>query len=245
MSKEYQSIHEVCQDLTNNLAAHPTTAFDAHDKFMHLLGGSGLDYDTYLRTAITSGGYRRDAAYTSAEVSAKNSSAAQLAEYWLAITGEINPNVTWNATSLGYIPEYEQSDYLTFCYLGILRPERKMLATVESAFHSNLAQTAVNLSLMNSHEPNHVRLSEYLNFTDAFWMAMQDTDLRPVDRMVGLFDSDVSLGGIGEAHLAQRAGIRSNTAHYSEQDVLSAATKLSAFANSLHTLKSLGVQEIS
>jgi hypothetical protein len=156
MPERVSAIHNVLTDVTGELVAHPTSAAKAHRSFISELERRELWYHTYLRTAITAGGFKRDANRVIPDVVAGNTETALLAETWLGFTGAIDPTHTWNAVSLGYVPHFKQSDYLEFCFYGIVRPEQKDLLTIERRFARNLAHSAVDLAVFNSHEPNEV-----------------------------------------------------------------------------------------
>jgi hypothetical protein len=245
MPERVSAIHNVLTDVTGELVAHPTSAAKAHRSFISELERRELWYHTYLRTAITAGGFKRDANRVIPDVVAGNTETALLAETWLGFTGAIDPTHTWNAVSLGYVPHFKQSDYLEFCFYGIVRPEQKDLLTIERRFARNLAHSAVDLAVFNSHEPNEVRIPHYLAFTDVFWDTIKDEHLAPVDTVVGLFDNGMSLGGRGEDRLSKLASIRQIDATFPRGEVAATARDLARFSTLLTELGNLGVPEIT
>ncbi len=243
MPERVSAIHNVLTELTGELASSPLSPAEAHRSFMSELERRELWYNTYLRTAITAGGFKRDSSRTTPEVVASNTEAALLAETWLGLTGDIDPDHTWNAVSLGYVPHFKQSDYLEFCFYGIVRPELHDLRAIEQRVARNLAHSAVDLAVFNSQESNDVRIPHYLAFTDVFWDTVQHEHLTPVDTVVGLFDNAMSLGGRGEDRLSKLAHIRQLDATFPASEVASTARDLARFSTLIAELNALGVPE--
>jgi hypothetical protein len=238
-------IHDVLTQLTDDLSTQPMSPAEAHLAFRRRLDHYGIWYDTYLRTALSTGGFHRDEIAQPADHIHKNAEAALLAEQWLGLTGEIYPKHTWNAASLGSVPHFEQSDYLEFCFYGIMRPDRRRITSIESEFKRVISRFAVNLALLNDNAAtSQERLPEYRAFSEAFWHTVEFEPTDPINRMVSLFDNEASLGSLSEDHLAHLANINQHNATFSRHEVTSTAQSLSRFARLLGELDALGLPEI-
>ncbi len=209
MSEHYTSTsRQVLKECTRDWRETPTDPTDAYHQFRVRMGEKASLYSTYLSTAITAGGYRRDSTLTSQEIAHKNSLVAF--EYADALQDEalVDLEYSVDAVSLGYIPKWNQSDYLEFWFHVMARPD---LTPRDQAHYTyrKANHTSVDFDTFNdSSLPNSERRPEYLAYVDQYLQCIDHVSKQPIERAVQLIDRKLSLGGDAEARLAHKIGAK-------------------------------------
>ena len=194
------------RELTSELCEQPQDWANGYRTFMRKLGTTAQTYDTYVNAAVTSAGYRRDSTLSREEAIAQNTDTALLIADQLAENTLIEPGKTIDAVALGYIPSWEQSDYLQFFFGVMARPDVAYIDDIADEMHSS---RGYDLAVFNNHEiPNEERFPHYQGLTTHFWEVVQQVPHHPIDRMVESFDRTMTLGGRAEEQLAREMGTR-------------------------------------
>lgn len=194
------------RQLTSELCEQPQDWANGYRTFMRKLGTTAQTYDTYMNAAVTSAGYRRDSTLTREEAIARNTDTALLIADQLAENELIEPKKTIDAVALGYIPSWEQSDYLQFFFGVMARPN---VAYIDDIADEMRTSHDYDLEIFNNHElSNEERFPHYLGLTAHFWETVQQVPHHPIDRMIESFDRTMTLGGRAEEQLAIQMGTR-------------------------------------
>lgn len=192
-----------------------TNPVDAYIDFLERLGKDAGNYEDYISTAITAGGYKRDATIPYADVVAKNSDYAFAMADELHRQGQLNVHETLDAVALGKTG-WRQRDYLLFFFNAMARPivrskespEYNLLQSIFTTPEQYDAEVFNNESL-----PNEERYPHYSAFAYEYWQRISALDIAPIDRTVRVLDWDRTLGGRAEEELAKHIGIRVATPH--------------------------------
>lgn len=196
----------ILRELTSELCDQPHDWANGYRMFMRKLGATAQIYDTYVNAAVTSAGYRRDSTLSREEAIAQNTDTALIIADQLAENGLISPEKTIDAVALGYIPSWEQSDYLQFFFGVMARPD---VAYIDDIADEMRTSHGYNLEIFNNHElPNEERFPHYQGLATHFWETVQQVPHRPINAMIESFDRTMTLGGRAEEQLALAMGTR-------------------------------------
>lgn len=184
----------------------------AHMELRRSLGQTANRYDDYISTAITSGGYRRDTTRPYGEAVAENTAyALQMADE-LHYQGLIDINRTLDAVALGKVAPWKQSDYLTFFFMMMTRPDLDGDYTMSGAEVLRTAlrsHNTANMQVFNDESlTNEQRFPEYEKFVENFLGVIERYEITPIGRMVRVLDWDRTMGSRAEESLARRLGIQ-------------------------------------
>lgn len=207
ISTIYRSTLAEC---TTDWREQHTNPVDAYWDFSQRLGAAAEAYDDYISTAITAGGYRRDAALPYAEVVARNTDYAFAMTDELHRQGQLNVHETLDAVALGKT-DWRQSDYLLFFFNAMARPITRGPGSSEYAVLQDIYAhpheydpTVFNDETLS----NEVRYPHYEAFAYEYWQRIESLDMIPIDRTVRVLDWNRTLGGRAEEALARHIGIR-------------------------------------
>lgn len=194
------------RELTSELREQPQDWANGYRTFMRKLGTTAQVYDTYVNAAVTSAGYRRDRMLSREVAIAQNTDTALLIADQLVDNGLLEPEKTIDAVALGYIPSWEQSDYLQFFFGVMARPDIVYIDDIADEMHSS---HDYDLAIFNNHQlTNEERFPHYQGLTAHFWEVVRQVPHRPIDTMIESFDRTMTLGGRAEEQLALQMGVR-------------------------------------
>ena len=203
----------ILAECTVNWAEQHINPTDAYLNFMQRLGSHANQYATYLSTAITAGGFKRNANLSGREVVAANTDVALRYADELARHDLINLETSIDAVSLGYIPHWAQSDYLEFWFHVMARPNFSMdpCRNAEREYYEvgiTAFKKSHDMELFSSQQASHdERRPLYLDFADTYTSGIYPVRKRPVKSVVQLIDREMSLGADAEARLSRHLGI--------------------------------------
>jgi len=179
------------------------------------LGYRALAYDTYAQATITSGGHARNPNLEWIDIVKKNVAYAQNMAENLYKSGELDPSKTIEASTLGLIHHWKESDYITFWLNTLARPHvtgrgaadrvkvfRKYLAT-------ELDKHDIDLETFNNYEKSAPeRAPYYFRLADAYADALKGVGHSPVERLVAVSETAGSLGANTERYFAKKLGTK-------------------------------------
>lgn len=205
---ESTKVREALGECTVEWTKDAPSPIDAVLTFRKKLGSSANHYSTYLSTAITAGGYVRDASLSTREVPRKNSETALLYADHLARHGLVDLEQSVDAVALGHIPDWKQSDYLRFWLPILTRPK----LTIGNIRHLNKVmdnfESTHDIDIFNnSHAPHALRRPIYQSFGNTYLNAISGMQNHPIHQTIQLVDGELSLGGDVEALVSQASNI--------------------------------------
>ena len=172
----------------------------------------GLAPEVYCSTSITSGGHARDESLRIGEVIKRNTDSAQLLADQLAIDRQIDPSATIEPVFVGKT-HWDQAQYMEF-WLSVIggfeltpgfiaRDVDSLRRSASGAF----AAAELDMDLMVSKAPATDRASEYFRMSTAFAeLIRQGMSARPMDTVVRMIDTELSLGAQTERVFARQIG---------------------------------------
>lgn len=197
---------DTLHELTSELCEQPRNWANGYRMFIRKLGATAQVYDTYVNAAVTSAGYRRDSTLSREGAIAQNTDTALLIADQLADNKLLDHEKTIDAVALGYIPSWEQSDYLQFFFGVMARPDVVYIDDIADEMRSS---HDYDLTIFNNHQlTNEERFPHYQSLTTHFWEVVSQVPHRPIDTMIESFDRTMTLGGRAEEQLALEMGTR-------------------------------------
>lgn len=188
---------------------------DAYRRLAKMLGKAGLEYDTYAQSTITSGGHARNPDLSWIEVVKKNVALAQKMAEELYTNGQLNPNKTLEASTLGLINHWKESDYITFWLLTLARLKAegkgsaKNLDNFDKRFHLKLDQAELDLATFNNYEKGSPERSGlYFRLAGILHECLDGTEYAPVEKLVAVSEIEASLGASTERYFAKKLGVQ-------------------------------------
>jgi hypothetical protein len=207
----------ILTQLTNEFSINDAGPIAAYSRFQQLRRAHHLlSSADYCSTTITSSGHARNAQLNKSEALKKNTETAQQLVAELANKGCLHPRSVILPVDLGYIPTWNQSDYILF-WLAVIAGfdlgDRPSTAKIEKFRHQTieyLDRASVDLVTMNnSNADGGTRAKEYFKFAKA--IAHVASNYRPephsAHRVVNLIDTQASLGCQTERLFAHLHGI--------------------------------------
>ncbi len=207
----------IFEQLTKELQDTSTNPVDAYIRFVKLRRAANLRPGAdYCSTAITSGGHVHIPGLAMKDVIARNTRSARLLTAELVQKDVLHPSSTILPVDMGYIPDWGQSDYISF-WLAVIsgvdlgtQPDSQKAGDFKSKLESQLALDQIDLELMNNHAVSASdRAPEYFKFAKA-WSQLTNA-YRPepnsAHRLVSLIDTKDSLGSQTERLFARLRSI--------------------------------------
>lgn len=187
--------------------------FEAFARLESALGPSAFAYDTYAQATITSGGHARNPELSWLEIVKKNVAYAQAMAEDLYASGELDPMKTIEASTLGLVGHWSESDYITFWLTTLARPNMTGYGAAQSVDHmrqrlqTSLQDHHIDMSIFNDYtRPREERAPNYFMLADAFYDAVGGVEHEPVERLVAVSETSGSLGASTERYFAKKLG---------------------------------------
>lgn len=187
--------------------------FEAFARLESALGPSAFAYDTYAQATITSGGHARNPELSWLEIVKKNVAYAQAMAEDLYASGELDPMKTIEASTLGLVGHWSESDYITFWLTTLARPNMTGHGAAQSVDHmrqrlrNSLQDHHIDMSIFNDYtRPREERAPNYFMLADAFYDAVGGVGHEPVERLVAVSETSGSLGASTERYFAKKLG---------------------------------------
>ena len=210
----FAAIFEELTDWSDSSSASP---LETYLKYRKLRRDHALTpCPDYASTSITSGGHARRPDLKTQEVIAANTETARSMVALMSEQGSLEPRATLLPVDLGYIPAWQQSDYIELWSLVIsgpdlgLRPSNANATKYENTLAIKMRESEVDVAKMNdSALAATERAYEYFKFARAFKETAGATaqDATPVRKVISLVDPELSLGCQTERLLAKMLAI--------------------------------------
>ena len=217
MSKPLMPIREYLQG-EFNAAVNETAGEDPLEAYVRLetaLGERALRYDTYAQATITSGGHARNPNLAWIDIVKNNVAYAQSMAQHLYETDELNPAHTLEASTLGLINHWKESDYISFWLYTLARPDvtgkgvSARVNKLRKQLKNELDKHHIDLDTFNNYKKDAAdRAPYYFRLADAYADAINNTDHNPVERLVAVSETAGSLGANTERYFAKKLGIK-------------------------------------
>lgn len=191
------------------------TPFEAYVQLEAALADRALFYDTYAQATITSAGHARNPNLSWLEIVKKNVAYGQGMAEELYKTGELDPEKTIEATTLGLIHHWKESDYITFWLSTLGRPEfagygqAQQVREIHDRLNSELHKRDIDLDIFNDYtlDPER-RAPNYFLLADAYADMLETMDHAPIQKLVAVSETHDSLGASTERYFAKKLGAR-------------------------------------
>lgn len=187
--------------------------FEAFARLESALGSSAFAYDTYAQATITSGGHARNPELSWLEIVKKNVAYAQAMAEDLYDSGELDPMKTIEASTLGLVEHWRESDYITFWLTTLARPDMTGYGSAHRVddmrrrLQTSLQDHHIDISTFNDYtRPREERAPNYFILADAFYDAVGGVEHEPVERLVAVSETSGSLGASTERYFAKKLG---------------------------------------
>lgn len=194
---------------------HGEDPFEAFVRLETALGTRALVYDTYAQATITSGGHARNPNLSWLEIVKKNVAYAQEMAENLYKNGELDPGRTIEASTLGLVNHWRESDYITFWLNTLGRPDvtghgaAGKVDTMRQRLAGSLSAHQIDMLSFNDYKkPASERAPNYFMLADAYYDAIRGVSHEPVKRLVAVSETGNSLGANTERYFAKRLGAR-------------------------------------
>lgn len=191
------------------------TPFEAYVRLEVALAKRALFYDTYAQATITSGGHARNPNLSWLEIVKKNVAYGQGMAEELYKTGSLDPEKTIEATTLGLVNHWKESDYITFWLSTIGRPEfpgygqAQQVREIHDRLNDELHKRGIDLETFNDYTLDAAhRAPNYFLLADAYADTLSTMDHTPVRRLVAVSEKGESLGVRTEEYFAKKLGAR-------------------------------------
>ena len=189
--------------------------FEAFLRLETALGAKALFYDTYAQATITSGGHARNPNLQWLEIVQKNVAFAQEMAQNLYASGELDPTKTIEASTLGLIKHWKESDYITFWLSTLARPELsgpgavQRVADMVDQLNGELHKRDIDLSTFNDYTlAAENRAPNYFKLADSYIDTLATIEHTPVKKLVAVSETQNSLGASTERYFAKKLGAR-------------------------------------
>lgn len=186
---------------------------EAYVRLMGMLAGMHVDYDTYAQATITSGGHARNPSLSWIEIVKKNVASAQQMAEELFKNGQLDPMRTIEASTLGLINHWKESDYIEFWLYTLARVKTTgdgaahNIDSFDKRFQDELKSHQLDLDVFNNYKKGAPeRAPLYFKLADAFYEALEWAEYDPVRRLVAVSEVAGSLGASTERYFAKCIG---------------------------------------
>lgn len=219
--------YDVLDELTDWTYANGATPLETYLHYRRLRRNAHLTpCPDYASTSLTSGGHARRPDLETYEKVSANTETARRTIVEMSSRGTLDARGILLPADLGYIPHWQQSDYMHLWSLVIggpdlgMRRANHLASRYKSRIVKNLGKSGVDLHKMDDPMlPANERASEYFRFAETFAKTI-DRDIQnatPVRSVIGLIDPESSLGCQTEKLLARLLGLpvrRISPAHF-------------------------------
>ncbi len=205
------SYRPLLRDLTVKVLREKWDPYEAYRYFLRVETSLGLTRETYLSTAVTSGGHLHDPRNQKLEdIIERNTTSAILLANQLADDNQITPQTSIEPFSLGYTG-WKQSEYLEFWLMvlgGLRLSDSDDIDVVRSRHRIAFEHAGVDMTMFNSAETPEKRAEHYFTMGATFAKLYEkEFTIRPMSRMIRLIDPDTSLGAQTERVFARCIGM--------------------------------------
>lgn len=200
------------KELTEDVNAQGLDPYEAYRWLYERESDLELHPETYLSSSITSGGHARDDSLQMGEIIARNTESARLLANQLARDGQIRPEAAIEPVFVGKT-HWNQAEFMQF-WLSVIggfdftpgfvaRDVNNLRIAAQQAFRA----AELDLDVMVSKAPADQRASEYFKMSTAFASLITRGDnAEPVDAVIRMIDTDMSLGSQTERAFARQIG---------------------------------------
>lgn len=217
MSRLEMPIRDYLQGIFN-AAVNETKGEDPLEAYVRLetgLGARALKYDTYAQATITSGGHARNPNLEWTEIVKNNVAYAQTMAETLYASGELSPAQTIEASTLGLIHHWKESDYITFWLTTLAQPNvtgpgaAMRVDKFRKRLEHELSKHHIDLATFNNYRRSaEDRAPFYFRLADAYADAVIGTEHQPVEKLVAVSETAGSLGASTERYFAKKLGTK-------------------------------------
>ncbi len=214
MSSPDFAYRPLLQELTSSVVDEGLDPYEAYQWLYEHSENAGLQANTYCSTSITSGGHARDESLEMRDVIERNTESARLLSEQLAHDRQIEPAAAIEPVFVGKT-HWNQPEFMEF-WLSVIggytfttgfvsRDVNNLRASAKSAFQSH----ELDVDLMSSKASAEVRAVEYFKMSNAFAnLITSGTPAKPIDIVIRMIDTELSLGAQTERAFARQIGSR-------------------------------------
>lgn len=198
-------------EMTQRIQQQRMGPYEAHVELMSRLDNLNLLHALdYGSTSITTGGHARISSKAMHEVVAGNTRTSRLISVMLKNKGDILPIYYMLATDLGNVG-WNQAQYMMFWSLNIAATNARALAgrsygVFEKRIESGLREDGVDVKVMaDATILREKRSEEYVKFVLSIAKTVKSGRIspQPIHRLIGLVDTNISIGCDAERVLAK------------------------------------------
>lgn len=214
MSDPNFSYRPVLQELTEVVNAEGLDPYEAYRWLYEAQKSNGLSPQSYLSTSITSGGHARDNSLEMREVISRNTESARLLAEQLAVDDQICPESAIEPVIVGKT-HWNQAEFMEF-WLSVIGGYQftpgfvaRDVNNLRAAAHESFRAIELDIDKMVSKESAEARALEYFKMSNAFARLITDgMDANPIDMVIRMIDTDMSLGSQTERAFARQIGAK-------------------------------------
>lgn len=204
----------VLQELTSLVNSEQLDPYEAYCWLYERQIALTLEPESYLSSSITSGGHARDDSLEIRDIVARNTRSAMLLADQLAIDGQVRAESAIEPVVVGKT-HWNQAQFMEF-WLSVIggfqftpgfiaRGVDKLRTSAGRSF----SEVDLDLDLMISRENAERRAIEYFKMSHAFAKLITDgAEARPINTLVRMIDTDMSLGSQTERAFARQIGTK-------------------------------------
>lgn len=212
MSAVEFSYRPLLQELTEVINGQQLDPYEAYYWLYQQQSRLGLHPQTYLSSSITSGGHARDNSLEMHEVVARNTESARLLAEQLAMDRQIDPKAALEPVFVGKT-HWHQAQFMEFWLTAIggfdFTPGyvARDVDNLRAVVQQSMEQHEVDVDVMTSKASAQTRAAEYFKMSTAFAaLIKQNVAATPIESIVRLIDTDMSLGSQTERAFARQIG---------------------------------------
>ncbi len=214
MSEALFSYRPILQELTEVVISDGLDPYEAYQWLYESQQKLGLQPESYLSTSITSGGHARDEGLEMKEIIARNCESARLLAEQLYIDKQIEATTAIEPAFVGKT-HWNQAEFMEFwlTVIGGYQFNKRYVARDVSKLRENaremFSRNEIDIDKMTSKESAESRALEYFKMSSAFAeLIKQGADAQPIQKLVRMIDTDMSLGAQTERAFARQIGVK-------------------------------------
>ena len=208
------SYRPLLQELTAVVNDRGFDPYEAYGWLYEKQAALYLTPQTYLSSSITSGGHARDETLEMKEVISRNTESARILAEQLATDGQIQPESAVEPVFVGKT-HWNQAEFMEF-WLSVIGGYQltpgfiaRDVDNLRSTTHEAFRAKELDVGLMISKESAVTRAPEYFKMSNAFAdLITAGMDATPMDTVVRMIDTDMSLGAQTERAFARHIGTK-------------------------------------
>ena len=212
MSSPDFSYRPLLQELTQTINNDGLDPYEAYRWLYEQQSASNLNPQTYLSSSITSGGHARDDSLGIKETIIRNTESARLLAEQLAVDGQIRAEVAIEPVFVGKT-HWNQAQFMEF-WLSVIGGYQftpgfvaRDVDNLRTLAQQSFRAADLDIELMTSNESAERRAAEYFKMSSAFAGLITDgMEAKPIDVVVRMIDTDMSLGSQTERAFARQIG---------------------------------------